>query len=149
MQVNSLSDVGLTVAATGLQSWPIAALGTNTDLAEVAIGMQGLANAIAVGSVFIAPTAALTSNDSSFYTITLSKRTAGGSPTTIASATTKTSGGGGTGNWTAFTPVALTVPAGAFVSARDVLTLSILHTGTPGAGGAIPASQLELFTSAN
>ena len=145
MQVNNLSDVGLTLAATAVQSWPIPS-GSNLNLAETAIGQQGAANAIAVGSVTIVPTGTVTASDSTFWTITVAKRTAGGSPTTIASATTKTSGSGGTGNWAAFTPVKLTVVAGAFLAAGDVCTLTIAVTSTP---GTFPASQLEVFTTVN
>lgn len=145
MQVDYTPDVGNTLAATALQSWPIAALAAGTDLAETVIGLQGSTAGMNIASVQVVPSASLTASDTLFRTITVAKRTAGGSPTTIATATTKTSGSGGTGNWTAFVPVVIPLSTGAFIAAGDVVTLTIAHAST---GTAVPASQLEIFVAA-
>ena len=143
MQGNYTPDVGNQLAATALQSWPIAS-GSNLTLAETAIGMQGNNTGMQIGTVYIVPTAAVTASDSTFWTITVGKRTAGGSRSTIATATTKTSASGGTGSWTAFVPVAIPVSAGAYLAPGDVVTLQIAVTSTP---GTFPASQLEIFVA--
>lgn len=149
MQVNYTPDVGLTLAATEIKSFGIAALTAGTDLLETVIGAIGPANGIAIGKATITPTlaaGALTASDTLFVTITINKRTAAGSPVVIASVTTKTTGSGGSGNWVAWTPVNIPVVAGATVAAGDIITIAITHAST---GTAVPVSVLEIFSAVN
>jgi hypothetical protein len=121
--------------------------GAATPVAEVALGTVGPGpEGIPLGSVLISPSAALTASDTNYATITVSKRTAGGSPVTIATATTKTSGGGGTGSWAAWTNVTIPAVAGAFVTPGDVITVS---TAKASSGVVLPALTLEGFVTLN
>lgn len=82
-----------------------------------------------VVSAQIIPTAALTASDVNYAVFTLSAGTAG-SFTTAALVNTKTTSGGGSGNWTADAPVALTVsttPANATLDPGDILKLVVTH----------------------
>lgn len=147
MNVNNPNDVGLAVAAQEFKSFIIAALGAAVDLAETPIGVCGPAAGVAVGAVIINPgPGTLTASDTLFRTITVSKRTAGGSPVTIATGTTKTAASGGTGNWVAWTPVVIPTVAGATLAASDSVSVAITHAST---GTAVPASVLEIFTGVN
>ena len=142
MQKNLPSDCGDAVVAQGFVNWPVAAITAGTPLAEVPVDMQGTNVGLNVGSMYLLPNAALTASNSAYATITVAKRTAGGSPTTIASVTTQITG---SGNWTAFKPVPLNVVAGAFLAAGDVVTVTVAHTG---GGVNVPASQLVGFQAA-
>lgn len=145
--INYPPDHGNLLASVGVACWNKTADdgAAATTTAETVIGQQGPNVGFTVGSVTFSPHAALTSNDTSYATITVSKRTAGGAATTIAVATTKTTGGGGTGDWAAWTPVTIPVSAGALVSAKDVLTVTI---GKSGSGVVVPQGALEVFAAA-
>lgn len=148
MNVNNQNEVGLTLAATEVKSVAVAAItaGSDSAPAEMSMGALGAATGITIGSASYLTPGTLTANDTNYVTITVYKRTAGGAGVAIAQATTKTSASGGTGNWVAFTPVTIQAIAGAFVSAGDAVTATIVHT----AGGvAVPAGVLELFMSVN
>lgn len=82
-----------------------------------------------VVSAKMAAPIAVTASDSTYATVTVATRSAGGSPTTVAVMTTKTSGSGGTGNMTAFVPYAMTVTT-LILAAGDVLTLAIAKAST-------------------
>jgi hypothetical protein len=148
MNIFNEHEMGNITAEIGLFEYPNGASFTGTNpLAETPIGMLGPGPyQIAIGSVMIHPQLALTANDSNYATITVSKRTAGGAPVTIASCTTKTLGGGGTGNWTAFAPVAMTVAANAFISPNDTITITIGKTGT---GVTVPPFYLAGYPTVN
>jgi hypothetical protein len=71
----------------------------------------------------------VTASDSNFITFTLATRTANGAATTIATANTAITGG--TGNITAFLPVALTLTANAVqYNKGDQLTFKGIVTGS-------------------
>lgn len=87
------------------------------------------------------PDAALTANDTNYATLTAQKRDgAGGAGSTIGSQTTKITGG--SGNWTAHVPVALTPSAPVAMAAGNVLTLDIAKTA---AGVVVPAGYVEVI----
>lgn len=91
------------------------------------------------------PGAALTADNTNYATITVSKRdSAGGTKTTVASRTTQVTG---SGSWTAFVPVELTLAAAAdILNAGGTLTFEIAKAGT---GVVVPAGTFELiFTDA-
>lgn len=144
MQQNYTPDVAKAVAAMAAQSWQKTAAdgAAATATAETVIGGQGPAAGFKLDSVQFFPAAALTADDTNFATITVTKRTAGGSTVTIATATTKTSASGGTGNWTAWSPVTIPVSAGASVAAGDLVSVAITKSGT---GVVVPQGQLEIF----
>lgn len=141
MQQNYPPDIALNLAMMGFKPTAVAALGATAD-AELPMGTVGPGpSGIAIGAVYINPGAGtLTASDSVFRTIVVQKRTAGGSPVTLATATTKVTGG--TGNWAAWTPVAIPVVAGAFVSPGDSVSVAFTHASS---GTAIPACVVELF----
>ena len=133
LAMNNGYDVAQTLATIGtFFEWPQPTIAATTALAEIDVGVVGPGpNPIPVGQVTIAPTAAMTNTDNSNYTtITVSKRTAGGSATPIATMTTQTVGGGGSGSWVAWTPMNMTLASGAFVTPGDVITLKAVLTGT-------------------
>jgi hypothetical protein len=80
------------------------------------------------------PTAALTADNTNFATITFYKRTTGGSQSTIASVTTQTTGSGGTGNWSSYTPISISLTAA--VSPGDMVTYAITKANS---GVVVPA----------
>lgn len=131
LQTLKASDAGAVLQADG-------AAGTAT--AEKPIGVA--VGALPVGSVVtLVPAAALTANDTNFADVLVQKRTAGGAATTVADFQTKITGG--TGNWTAWSPV--TVATTVAVAAGDALTWSITKT----AGGVVvPAFALNIFGAA-
>jgi|SRR5690242_19026396 hypothetical protein len=94
------------------------------------------------------PDAGLTSNDTAYRTYSIvNKGQAGAGATSMASAATKTSGGGGTGDFTAFKGVSLTLsgtPANLAFASGDVLALGSVHTGT---GVADPGGVVEVTLS--
>ncbi len=105
-----------------------------TDYATVgtiAIGETGIYyarnKAVVKGFVFTPPVA-ITSNDTTYATITLRKRTAGGTGTSICAMATTTTG---TGDIAALTPVAGTLTASAVqLAAGDSLTLQLTKAST-------------------
>lgn len=101
------------------------------------------AAAIQIKAVRYVPDAALTSNDATFATITVSVRNADGTnQQTVASVSTKTSGSGGSGNWTQWVAVALALTAAnATLAAGQILTVSIAKAST---GVIVPAGELVL-----
>lgn len=142
MNPNYTPDVGLALLAQGLFNYPVPAITGGTDVETVA-DMQGSNAPAAIGSVYFVPGGAVVASDTNYTTITVAKRTNGGAPTTIATLVTKITGG--SGNLTAFKPVAMTVVPGAFLSAGDVVTVAATHTGT---GLSIPQSQVCGFQAA-
>lgn len=107
------------------------------ELAEVPVYIDSRCTA-QIMSVRFVPADALTAHNTNYKTITVSSRTsAGASATTVASVNTKTSGGGGTGDWTAFSPVTVTLTAAnAILPAGGMLTVKYLKSGN---GVVIPA----------
>lgn len=96
----------------------------NTTTSETIMGR--VAGAMPIGhTLYFSPQGALTADDTNYATITISKRTAGGAATTVATAVTNVAG---TGSWTAFSPVAVTLTAA--VAADDVLTITVAKAGT-------------------
>lgn len=87
--------------------------------------------------IYLTPAAGLTADDTNYATITLYKRTAGGGTTTIGQILTKITGGG-TGNWTAWNPVAIVTSQP--VSEGDAITYDIAKAGT---GVVVPACVLN------
>lgn len=147
MQVNYTPDVGNTLAATEIKSFGFAGgtAGAASDIAESVVGLIGATTGIALSKVTITPNSTLTASDTLFVTFTIAKRTAAGSPVTVASMTTKTSGSGGSGNWAAWTPVSVPIVAGSTFAANDVITVTATHAST---GTAVPQFALELFMTA-
>lgn len=111
-----------------------------TATSETVFGMVAPTAGGNVISVYFIPAAALTADPSNNATIQVQKRTAGGAAVTVAQITTTTAAGG-TGNWTAWQPVLITVTAAA-VAAGDALTFNIAKNGT---GVVVPAGQLVAF----
>lgn len=113
----------------------------STTTAEIAVGVSPRA-----GKLFRAyylPSAGLTAHDTTYATITVSRYTAaGGSKTTIASMTTKITGG--SGDWVAFVPEALTLAADVALEAGAIITYEIAKAST---GVAVPAGSLVLVVS--
>jgi len=115
------------------------AAGTTT--AEVAVGVSPQAGKL-VKAYYVAA-AGLTAHDTNYATITVSRYTAaGGSKTTIASITTQITGG--SGNWTAFVPVPLTLAADNAIPAGALITYEVAKAAS---GVALPAGSLVLVTS--
>lgn len=80
-------------------------------------------------AVHVATPISVTANDTNFATFTVARRTAGAAGVTIATLSTAITGG--TGNITAFSPVAITLSATAsnlVCAAGDELTLAITKT---------------------
>jgi hypothetical protein len=107
----------------------------STATSETLIGT--VHSGLPVGHIIkINPAAALTADNTNYATITVQKRTNGGAAVTIASANTKITGG--TGNWTAFAPISVSLTAAA--SPGDTITYSISKSGT---GVVVPALTLD------
>lgn len=91
--------------------------------------------------VYYLPGAALTAHDTDYATILVSKYTAAGaSKTTVATITTKITGG--SGNWTAFVPMEITLSATAanlILASGAILTYEVSKAGN---GVALPAGKL-------
>jgi hypothetical protein len=133
----------------GSFSWDVlrvvdGAAGTTTS--ETVVGYVrkapgGNATPAKVLRVYYLPAASLTAHDTNYATITVSKYTAaGGSKTTVASATTAITGG--TGNWTAFVPMEITLSATAanlILESGAILTYEVAKAAS---GVAIPAGKL-------
>jgi len=96
-----------------------------------------------VVGVSYTPGASLTSNDTSYATLTVKKRTAAGADGgVVGTIATKTAAGGGSGDWTAFVPVAGTLntdPTVLELAPGDSLTVSIAKASS---GVAVPAGVL-------
>ncbi len=115
----------------------------NTATAETVIpraagGLHGV-----VTSVTFTPNASLTADDTDYATITVKKRDgSGGAAVTVATITTKITGG--SGDWTAFEPMSITLTATAadlLLLETDVLTLTVAKAAS---GVTIPASELRV-----
>lgn len=116
-----------------------AAAGTTTAEAAVAMTVQ---KGKLVKAYYV-PAGAVTAHDTNYATITVSRYTAaGGSKTTVASITTKITGG--SGNWTAFVPVEITLATDTALEAGACLTYEIAKAA---AGVQLPAGSLVLITS--
>jgi hypothetical protein len=86
-----------------------------------------------ITAITVTPTGALSASHSNYVTYTLAKRTSTtpGTPVTITTWTTDTIATyGGSGDWTAFVPLSLTVPstAAADLLEDDIITLTIAAT---------------------
>jgi hypothetical protein len=114
-----------------------------TATSETAMGMISPAAGGNVVAAYFVPQAALTADPTNNATLTIQKRTAGGAAVTIAQVTTTTAAGG-TGNWTAWQPVPITVSASAVANALDAITFNISKSGT---GVVVPAGQILIFVS--
>lgn len=115
----------------------------STATAEIPVGVA--VNASKLVKAYYLPGAALTADDTDYATITVSRYTAaGGSKTTIASLTTETTAGGGTDDWTAKVPVALTLSASTDIAAGALITYEVAKEGS---GVALPAGSLVLVLS--
>ena len=116
-----------------------AAAGTTTAEAAVAMTVQ---KGKLVKAYYV-PAGAVTAHDTNYATITISRYTAaGGSKTTVASITTKITGG--SGNWTAFVPVEITLATDTALEAGACLTYEIAKAAS---GVQLPAGSLVLITS--
>lgn len=125
LYVVSLEQVGVVkTAADG-------AAGTTTS--ETIMGR--CAAGLPIGhTLYLSPQAALTADNTNNATITISKRTAGASKTTVATLTTNVA----SGNWVAFTPIA--IPLTVAVAAGDTLQYEIAKAAS---GVVVPAFVLE------
>ncbi len=95
-----------------------------------------------ITSIKIYPNAALTADNSNYATITIAKRSSAGASTTLATAVTNVAG---TGSWSAWTVLTLTVSSNALV-AGDMLTFTITKTGT---GVVVPNSVYDVLWTVN
>lgn len=124
----------------------IAALGS---LAETAFGLVGPGPlALDLGAVQFHPSAAITANNTNYFTITVNKRTAAspGTAVPIAIMSLQLFGtGSGVGNLAAWSAANFFIQtgAGSFISPGDALTISVASTG--GSGLAMPQSWVGLF----
>ena len=85
---------------------------------------------ITITDVFVEPAGAVTSDDTNFATILVSRRDAsGGNRATIVSATTRTAGAGGTGSWTAFGTVSLGSLSNTSLAEGQKVTIELLKSG--------------------
>lgn len=113
-----------------------------TTTAETTFGVARLGTRLL--SAYYQPAAALTADNTNYATITVSKRTsAGGTKTTIASVATTIAGG--TGNWTAWAPVPITLSATTAdltIAAGSSITYEIAKAGT---GVQLPAGTVVLI----
>lgn len=115
------------------------AAGTTT--AETAVAMSVQKGKLV--KAYYVPAGAVTAHDTNYATITVSRYTAaGGSKTTVASITTKITGG--SGNWTAFVPVEITLATDTALEAGACLTYEIAKAAS---GVQLPAGSLVLITS--
>ena len=135
MAVNNPSDIANTLSEVGaVFEYPAPSVAADGTVAETAIGLVGPGPiSLPVGSIWIHPTAAMTATDASNYaTITVSKRTAGGSAVTIGQITTQPTANGGSGSWVAFTPFQLTLQSGtgSYLAAGDSVTYKVTQTGS-------------------
>lgn len=146
--MNLLNDfeVAMLAAEIGIFEYPNAAGFGAGNLSETAIGILGPGpQAVAIGTVLLHPSAAVTASNSAYTTISINKRTAGGAGVLIASVSTQLSGTGvGSGNWVAWTTVPFTVVSGAYLSPGDVITFTAVGTG---GGVTVPQFYLGGFTS--
>lgn len=107
--------------------------------AELCFSKIAQGQAGTVTEVYYVPDAALTADNSNYATLTVGRRDAGGARTTIASRTTQITG---SGDWTQYSPVALTISAASLTAAgTQALTFEITKTGT---GVAVPAGALVM-----
>jgi hypothetical protein len=114
---------------------PVAALTNIQTVSETPNGYVPSTQGGNVVSAVYIPSGALTASNTAYATISVFKRTAGGTSVLLAAVTTQITG---SGNWTAWVPVNIPVVA-APVAASDVLTYTITQTG---GGVAVPAGQL-------
>lgn len=144
--VNNAFEMGVIAVETDLFQWPATAAIPTTGLAETPVGLFGPGpQSIAIGSCYYHTQGSLVASNSNYETLTVAKRTNGGSPTTIASATTKLSANGGTGNWTAFSNVNIPLAAAVeYVNPGDSITFSVTESGS---GVSIPVGMLACFTT--
>lgn len=149
MNVNNASEVGVTLAEIGCFDWPLSAavVAGSQPIGETSIGVIGPGpQALALSSVYIHPSAAVTASDSNYFTFSVYKRTAGGAGVLLASGSSSVTASNPTGSWAAWTPVPLTLVAGAFVSPGDAITVLTTKTGTP---QTIPQLYLAGFVTLN
>lgn len=145
--INNGNEMAVITTETPLFGWPnqAAITGANITGQEIPIGIIGPGIVgIALASIQIHPSAALTADNTNNATITVNKRTAAapGTPVAIAVATTAITGSNATGNWVAFTTFAMTLVAGAFLSPGDEITVALTKAGT---GVTLPALFLGGF----
>jgi hypothetical protein len=144
IDVNNGFETAVVAVETGLFEWPKSSAdgAAATATPETSVGLVGPGpQAIPVGTCQFHTSAALTANSANFATITIFKRTNGGSATTLASLSTTTT------NWNAFTNIAIPLAATPeFVSPGDSITVAITKSGT---GVIVPQGQLACFTTIN
>jgi hypothetical protein len=136
-------EVGSTLAELGCFSWQKAAAdgSASTATAETVIGLIGPGNApIALGRIGVLPAASLTANATNYATITVAKRTAGGSAVTLGTLSTAS------GSWSAWTEVDFSLSTGAYLSPGDAITVAIAKAS---AGVGVPQLVLTGFPSVN
>ena len=128
--MGNVSDPSATVLATRRRTYK--GLVSDAATAGTAVTETVLFQAARPGIVkrctFAAPIA-VTAHDTTYATMTVSKRTGSGAATVIATQTTKITGG--SGNLTAFVPITLTLTASAAaIAADDVVTILISKAST-------------------
>ena len=102
---------------------------------------------ITITDVFVEPAAALTASDSNYATIVVAHRDpAGGNRVSVASRSTQTLGSGGTGNWAAFSTVALGSLSNASLTEGQKLTVEITKTGL---GVSLPILVVQIEYTVN
>ena len=119
---------------------PSGAATATASVAEFPVYLDSrVPNGATVTAVKYVPAGTLTAHDTNYITLTLKHRTAAGaSATTVATVNTKITGG--TGNWSAFSPVAVTVDtANATIPANGMLTATVAKVA---AGVDLPAGTL-------
>lgn len=95
-----------------------------------------------VTAVRIVPFAALTAHDTNYKTVSLFRRLAAAAAVSVAAVTTKITGG--TGDWVALTPIAVTLSATAantIVAPGEDLSLSLVHAAS---GVAVPVLAITV-----
>jgi hypothetical protein len=148
MNKTYVTSVADTVAAmSGLSAIQIPAAGTaGTGISETIIGVVplGAPGPIPIGSVTLGPNAALTAAAANTATFNIYKRTQAAPSTAVLIATCTTStASSGTGSWTQYEslPLTLETGAGSFVSPGDVITYSVVKNAS---GVATPAVVISI-----
>lgn len=139
---------GVGAAATQVarrRSVRLAVDSAGTDLTERVVFAvpAGVPGGITITSVKYVPSASLSASDTNYETLTVKKYdAAGANGATVASRTTKTTNGGGSGNWTAFVGVSLTITAAnAAVVTGGAVTFAFAKASS---GTSVPVGVLEI-----
>lgn len=146
-------STGKLTASSGFGSSQLLSDSWDKEAADTAAGtltaehaFYRAASAMTIKAVRYVPDAALTASDTVYATITVDRRNADGTnPVQVAQVLTKVTGG--SGNWTQWVAVALTLTgANVGLAAGQILTVSIAKAST---GTIVPAGQLVIDYTIN